>query len=61
MEDLNGEEIIETFYGEELEKANQEEFRIEKLINRKSNKLFAKWQGYDDSSNSWIDKKDIVI
>ena len=39
---------------------NQKEFRIEKLIKRKGNKLFDKWKGYDNSFNSWTDKKDIV-
>ena len=37
LEDLNEEEIIGTFYGKELQKTNQKKFRIEKLIERKSN------------------------
>ena len=60
INDLNGEEIVGTFYEEELQKGNQEEFRIEKVIKTKGNKLYVKWIGYDDSFNSWIDKKDIV-
>ena len=32
INDLNGEEITGTFYEKELQKTNQEEFRIEKLI-----------------------------
>ena len=32
MNDLNGEEIIRTFYEKELQKPNQKEFRIEKVI-----------------------------
>ena len=32
INDLNGEEIIVTFYEKELQKTNQEEFRIEKVI-----------------------------
>ena len=32
INDLNGAEIIGTFYEKELEKTNQEEFRIEKVI-----------------------------
>ena len=31
--DLNGDEIIATFYEKELQKTNQQEFRIEKVIN----------------------------
>ena len=26
---------------------------------RKGDKLYVKWKGYDNSFNSWIDKKDI--
>ena len=32
INDLNGEEIIGTFYGKEVEKTNQKEFWIEKVI-----------------------------
>ena len=32
-------------------------FRIEKVIKRKGNKLYAKRKGYDNSFNSWTDKK----
>ena len=60
ISDLNGYEIVGTFYRKELQKANQKEFRAEKVINRKGNKLFVKWKGYDNYFNSWIDKKDIV-
>ena len=60
INDLNGEEIIGTLYEKELRKTNQKEFRIEKVINRKGDKLYVKWKGYDNSFNSWIDKKDLV-
>ena len=60
ISDLNGEEIIGTFYEKELQKTNQQEFRIEKVIKRKGDKLYIKWKGYDNSFNSWIDKKDLV-
>ena len=60
INDLNGEEIIGTFYEKELQKTNQEEFRIEKVIRRKGDKLYVKWKGYDNSFKSWIDKKDII-
>ena len=60
INDLNGEEIIGTFYEKELQKTNQQEFRIEKVIKKKGDKLKVKWKGYDSSFNSWIDKKDLV-
>ena len=57
INDLNGEEIIGTFYEKELQKTNQKEFRIEKVPKRKGDKLFVKWKGYYNSFNSWIDKE----
>ena len=52
--------IIGTFYEKALQATNQREFRVEKVIKRKGDKLYVKWKGYDSSFNSWIDKKDIV-
>ena len=49
--------VIGTFYEEELQKTNHQEFRIEKVINRKGNKQDVKWKGYDNSFNGWIDEK----
>ena len=60
INDLNGEEIIGTFYEKELQKTNQKEFRIKKVIKRKGNKFHVKWKGYYNSFNSCIDKQDIV-
>ena len=61
ISDLKGEEIVGTFYAKELLKINKKEFRIEKIIKIKDDKLYVKWKGYDNSFNSWIDKKDIVV
>ena len=41
INDLNSEEIIETFYEKALQKTNQEAFRIEKLIEKRGNKLMS--------------------
>ena len=60
INDLNGEEITGTFYEKELQKASPEEFKIEKVIRRKGDKLYVKWKGYDNSFNSWIDKGSLV-
>ena len=60
VRDLNGEEIVGSFYQKEMQKANQREFRVEKVIKRKDDKLYVKWKDYDSSFNSWIDKKDVV-
>ena len=60
IKDLNGEEIVGTFYENELQKANQKEFKIEKVIKRKGDKLYVKWKGYNNSFNSCIEEKYIV-
>ena len=60
IDDLNGKEITGTFYEKELQKIDQQEFRIEKVIKKNGDKLYIKWKGYDNSFNSWIDKKDLV-
>ena len=60
INDLSGEKIIGTFYEKELQKTNQKEFRIKKVIKGKGDKLYVKWKGYDSSFNSWIDKKELV-
>ena len=39
---------------------NNKSIKVEKVFKRKLNHLYIKWKGYDNSFNSWIDKKDIV-
>ena len=60
INDLNGEKVIGIFYKKELQKTNQKEFRIEKVLKRKGDKLYFKWREYDNYFNSWIIKKDIA-
>ena len=57
INNLNGEEIIGTFYEKELQRTNQEEYRIENVIKKKGNKLYVTWKGYDNSFNSCSNKK----
>ena len=56
IKDLNGKEIMGTFYEKKLQKTNQKKFTIEKVIKKKGEKLCFKWKGYDNSFTSWIDK-----
>ena len=42
ISDLKDEEIVGTIYEKQLPKANQKEFRVEKVIKRKRNKLYVK-------------------
>ena len=60
INDLNREKIVGTFYRNELQKTDQKEFRMEKIIKRKGDKLYIKLKGYNNSFNTWIDKKDMV-
>ena len=60
INDVNGEEIKACFYEKKLQKTDQKEFRTEKVIKKKGDKLFVKWKGYGDFFNSWIDKKDLL-
>ena len=55
ISDLNGEQITGSFYVKELQKTSQKEFRIEKVL-----KLYVKWKGYNNSFNSWNNKKDLL-
>ena len=36
-----------------MQKTNQKEFKIEKVIKGKGDKLYAKWKGYDNSFNDF--------
>ena len=60
IKDLKGEKIVGSFYEKELQKTIKKEFRIEKVIKRKGNKVYVKWKRYDNSFNSWIDKKHLI-
>ena len=59
INDLNSEEITGTFDENELQITDQKEFRIEKVLKKKGDKLYVRWKGYDNFFNNWIDK-DIV-
>ena len=60
LADLQGEEIKGTFYEPELQKTEQQIFRIEKVIKKDKNKSLVKWKGYSDKFNSWVNNKDLI-
>ena len=62
LKDLNDEKIKGSFSGPELLKAEQEIFRIDKVMRRdyKKKQALLKWKGYNDDFNSWIPIKDLV-
>jgi len=57
INDMNGELIAGSFYTEELQKTEQEVFRIEKIIRKKKingvEHGFVKWIGYNKDFNTW--------
>ena len=60
ISDINDKEIIGIFYKKII--ANKKlKKRIQKVIKRKSDKLYVKWKNYNNSFNSWTDEKEIVI
>ena len=59
VSDLNDGKIVGCFNEKELQKTSQEKFWVEKILKRKAHKLYVRWKGYDDSINSWVDKKDL--
>ena len=61
IEDLTKEEVAGTLYQKEVRKANQTEFTIERVIKKKADKLYVKWNGYENSLMVGLTKKIIVI
>ena len=61
LKDQNDEEIKGSFYEPELLKAEQDVFRIDKIIRKdhKKKQALVKWTGYSNDFNSWIPFKDL--
>ena len=57
---LTGKKLLQLFMKKNYKKTNLKEFRIEKVIKRKGDKLYVKWKGYSNSFNSWLNKKYIA-
>ena len=62
LKDLSGEEISGSFYEQEMQKAVQDVYRIEKVIRRdaRKGKALVKWSGYPEKFNSWVDINDLM-
>jgi len=64
VQDMNGEEVLGSFYTEELQKSTQEVFRIEKVIRKKKiNGIehgLVKWLGYSNKFNEWKPMSEIL-
>ena len=55
-------EIAGTFYEHELQKVTSlpKVYDIEKVLEEKDGKLFAKWKRYPSKFNRWISKSSLV-
>ena len=62
VRNLNNDNILGSFYAQELSQAKQNIFRIEKAIKRdnKNKKAFVKWVGYSDMHNSWVPFSELI-
>ena len=61
IKDYNNDEIQGTFYEQELQKTNQQVYRIEKkIIRKRGDKSLVKWFGYPTSFNSWVENKNLI-
>ena len=58
--DLQGEKVTGSFYEQELQKAKQQIFRIEKLIRRDKKQALVKWKVYPDTFNSWVPLNELL-
>ena len=55
---LKAKKLLERFITKNCKKQIKKSLKLKKVIKRKGYKLYVKWEGYNNSFNSWIDKKD---
>lgn len=64
LKDMNGEIIAGSFYNEELQKIDQDVYRIEKIIRKKKingvEHGLVKWLGYSNKFNEWKPLSEII-
>ena len=57
LKDLNGEELLGSFYEEEMSRYDSEIYEIEKVLKKSKGKMLVKWRGYEKPS--WINEQDV--
>ena len=61
LKDESGQLIEGGFYQEELLKTKYKDvYLVEKVLQKKGDKLLVKWLGFPSTSNSWIKSSEIV-
>ena len=63
LKDLLREDVLGSFYEQELQKSNQEVYRIKKVIRKKKidgvQHALVKWSGYNEKHNQWLPVKEL--
>ena len=63
LKDTSGDVLQGSFYEQELQKTDQEVYRIEKVIRKKKiggvEYALVKWMGYSNKFNEWIPADDL--
>ena len=49
--------LLEDFMKKSWKRLIKKNLEQKRAIKRKGDKLYVKWKGYDNSFNSWVDKK----
>ena len=64
LRDEAGVSIAGSFYGQELQAVNvpvDKVYNIEKVLERRGNKLLVRWEGYPPAFDSWIPQSGVVV
>ena len=63
LKDLMEDDVEGSFYEQELQKVDQEVFRIEDVLeeDEKSGESYVKWSGYPDKFNEWIPTENVGL
>ena len=57
---LMDKKLLDSFMKKNCKKQIKKRLELKKIIKKKCDKLYDKWKGYNNSFNSWTDKKDIA-
>lgn len=64
LKDLMDEDLDGSFYREQLQKTDQEIYRIDKVLRKRrlngSNQSLVRWSGFPDKFDSWISSDDVL-
>ena len=64
LKDLAGELVDGAFYNQQLQKTDQEIYRVDRVLRRRKKRdgtreIYVRWEGYPDKFNQWVPADDI--